>query len=473
MEKVAIYIRVSTLEQAESGYSIDGQISKLKKFCEIKDWKVYNVFTDPGYSGSNMKRPALKKLINGAKNKHFDTVLVYKLDRLSRSQKDTLYLIEDVFGKNDVDFVSLNENFDTSTSFGKAMIGILSVFSQLEREQITERMQLGKLGRAKAGKPMSWANAPFGYDFVDDKFIVNKLEASIIKRMFEDYKNGVSITKLKDHLNEEGHIGKNIQWSYRTVRQILDNSVYAGYITYRGKQYEGQHEKIISRDLYFGTQKELKRRQIENAQRFNPRPFQSKYMLSGKARCGYCGAPLKIMIGHRTNGEKTYRYQCKNRFNARNGATIYNDGKKCDSGYYYMKDLEKYVLNEIEVVQLTPDSVTKFESEVKEETHEEEYKQRITQLEKKQEKLSDLYMNDLISMEQMQEKAKALSNELSKLKEKLDNIEVPEENEAITFLKENSFDIHKETYEKQKSIVNTLINKVDVTADTIQILWNF
>ncbi|MGC4441164.1 recombinase family protein, partial [Streptococcus suis] len=83
--------------------------------------------------------------------KSFDTVLVYKLDRLSRSQKDTLYLIEDIFIKNDIAFLSLQENFDTSTPFGKAMIGILSVFAQLEREQIKERMMLGKVGRAKAG----------------------------------------------------------------------------------------------------------------------------------------------------------------------------------------------------------------------------------------------------------------------------------------------------------------------------------
>src|SRR5699024_7512767 len=135
------YVRVSTHDQAEEGYSIDEQIDKLKKYCEIMGWIVYDTYIDPGYSGSNIDRPGLKKLIRSAKQKNIDTVLSYKLDRLSRSQKDTLYLIEDVFIKHGVDFVSLNENFDTSTPFGKAMIGILSVFAQLEREQITERMQ--------------------------------------------------------------------------------------------------------------------------------------------------------------------------------------------------------------------------------------------------------------------------------------------------------------------------------------------
>mgnify|MGYP000469398269 FL=1 len=162
MNKVAIYVRVSTTNQAEEGYSIEEQIDKLKAYCMIKDWSVYDVYVDAGFSGSNIKRPAIQKLIKDTKRKVFDTVLVYKLDRLSRSQKDTLYLPVYVFLENKIDFVSLLENFDTSTAFGKAMVGILSVFAQLDREQIKERMQLGKLGRAKSGKPMMWAKVAYG-----------------------------------------------------------------------------------------------------------------------------------------------------------------------------------------------------------------------------------------------------------------------------------------------------------------------
>lgn len=137
--KVAIYVRVSTLEQAESGYSIEEQVDKLTKYCDIKNWEIHKVYKDGGFSGSSIDRPAISKLITDANRHKFDAVLVYKLDRLSRSQKDTLYLIEDIFTKNKISFVSLNENFDTSTPFGKASIGILAVFAQLEREKIKER----------------------------------------------------------------------------------------------------------------------------------------------------------------------------------------------------------------------------------------------------------------------------------------------------------------------------------------------
>lgn len=203
--KVAIYVRVSTTKQEEEGYSIDEQKAKLSSYCNIKDWSVYKIYTDGGFSGSNTERPALESLIKDAKERKFDTVLVYKLARLSRSQKDTLYLIEEVFIKNDIEFLSLQENFDTSTPFGKAMIGLLAVFAQLEREQIKERMQLGKLGRAKAGKSMMWARTSYGYDYQKETgtVTINELEAVAIRDIFESYLSGMSITKLRDKLNDK------------------------------------------------------------------------------------------------------------------------------------------------------------------------------------------------------------------------------------------------------------------------------
>ena len=149
---VGIYVRVSTIEQAKEGYSIGEQTERLQKYCEAHDWKIYKVYTDAGYSGKDTNRPALQNLIKDVKAGKLNMVLVYKLDRLSRAQKDTLMLIEDVFLKNNADFISMQENFDTSTPFGRAMIGILAVFAQLEREQIKERMKMGKDARAKEGK---------------------------------------------------------------------------------------------------------------------------------------------------------------------------------------------------------------------------------------------------------------------------------------------------------------------------------
>lgn len=162
------------------------------------------------------------------------------------------------------------------------MIGILSVFAQLEREQIKERMTLGKLGRVKAGKTSAWSKVPFGYSYIDGELIPDEIQAQIVKQIFSDYLGGISITKLVDKLNDEGNIGKDKRWSYRTVRQVLDNAVYCGLTNFKGETYKGTHEPVIAPDTREIVQIELEKRQRQAyAKNNNLRPFQSKYLLSG------------------------------------------------------------------------------------------------------------------------------------------------------------------------------------------------
>ena len=170
MLRGACYVRVSTENQLEN-YSIEEQLDRLKSYCRAKDISVVKYYTDGGYSGGNINRPSLQQMLRDIEDNMIDTVVVYKLDRLSRSQKDTLMLIEDKFLAYNVDFISVNENFDTSTPFGRAMIGILSVFAQLEKDQITERFTMGRIGRAKSGCFHGGAYAPTGYDYVDGQLI--------------------------------------------------------------------------------------------------------------------------------------------------------------------------------------------------------------------------------------------------------------------------------------------------------------
>ena len=151
-KRVFIYVRVSTVQQAEEGYSIPQQIERLTKYCEAMGWQVVKVYVDDGHSGGSMERPGLQQMFKDIEKGHADLVLVDKLDRLSRSQFDTLYMIQKVFDPQNVAFVSRAEAFDTSTAFGKAMVGILAVFAELERSRIKERMIDGKEGRAKEGK---------------------------------------------------------------------------------------------------------------------------------------------------------------------------------------------------------------------------------------------------------------------------------------------------------------------------------
>ena len=179
-KRAGLYIRVSTQEQAQEGFSIPAQKEKLTNYCKAKGWLIYDTYVDSGCSAADLDRPGLQKLISDISN--LDVVLVYCLDRLSRSQKDTLYLIEEIFLPNNVDFVSINESFDTGTSFGRAMVGILSVFAQLEREQFLERSRMGKRERAKEGLWGGGGGLPTGYTYKNGQLIPDENAWKIKKR---------------------------------------------------------------------------------------------------------------------------------------------------------------------------------------------------------------------------------------------------------------------------------------------------
>lgn len=476
MNKVALYVRVSTTSQLEEGYSIEEQKAKLESYCDIKDWHIYKVYTDGGFSGSTTERPALEQLIKDAQSKLFDTVLVYKLDRLSRSQKDTLYLIEDIFLKNNIEFVSLLENFDTSTPFGRAVIGLLSVFAQLEREQIKERMQLGKLGRAKSGKSMMWAKTSYGYDYNKDTgtMTVNEYEALAVKEIYASYLAGMSITKLRDKINEE--YPKQPAWSYRTIRGILANPVYCGLNQYKGQTFQGTHKAIISLDDFEQTQRELAKRQQTAKELSNPRPFQAKYMLSGLAQCGYCHAPLKVILGAaRKDGSRFKRYECYQRHPRKTrGVTVYNDNKKCESGYYDMELLEHYVLTRIAQLQNDPEKIQElFSDDTSPEIDKQAIQKQIDGLTLKLSKLNDLYLDDRITLDELRAKSADFIKQRATLEDeikKASNDKQAGQREKIEKLLDAS-SVLDMSYDNQKVIVRELIDKVQVTSDKIVIRW--
>ena len=161
---VDVYARVSSQEQAEEGYSIGEQEEKLKAYCVAMGYKVNRVAVDPGYSGASLDRPGIREVIADVKRGRCKKVIVWKLDRLSRSQKDTLILLEDVFFPNGCAFVSLNENFDTATPIGRCIVGVLAAFAQMERENIKMRTSMGKAAAIRAGK-YTGPCAPFGYQY--------------------------------------------------------------------------------------------------------------------------------------------------------------------------------------------------------------------------------------------------------------------------------------------------------------------
>lgn len=277
-EKTAIYVRVSTDAQREEGYSVEAQKEMAEAYVKSKGIKNFEFYVDGGFSGSNIERPALKQLIEDVKLGKINMVVVYKLDRLSRSQKDTLYLIEDVFNPHNVDFVSMNESMDTSTPLGRLMLGILSAFAQLERENIKERTRMGMKERVKSGLWPGGGRIPFGYDY-DKKtgVLVPNKDAQLVKKAYRLYSEGYSTAK----------IAKLLGLKYEKLAyQILRRKSNAGYISYNGEEYKGMHEPIISEETYEKTMRLMEAR--SDIRRRN-----SDYLLTGLIVCGKCGAKMR------------------------------------------------------------------------------------------------------------------------------------------------------------------------------------
>lgn len=325
MKKHALYIRVSTEAQADEGYSISAQQQRLEGYCQSKGWTQYESYIDGGFSGSHIQRPAISRLIEEVKESKIETVVVYKLDRLSRSQKDTLYLIEDVFLPYGVDFVSLNESIDTSTPYGRAMIGILSAFAQLERENIFLRTRMGMQERVKQGYWMGGGSTPFGYDYDKEQGILvpNPEESQVVEQIYHLYLKGYSPQKIAQLLG--------LKYD-RLVTQILSRRSNLGLITYRGEEYQGKHKPLISKEIFDLAQQKRKSREVGARAGGN-------YLLSGLVFCGSCGGRMRYVKW----GKKGYKLRCY----SQDPSKTYMKKGECNAPAVWATEVEDIVKNDL------------------------------------------------------------------------------------------------------------------------------
>ncbi|MDR3046766.1 MAG: recombinase family protein [Bacteroidales bacterium] len=246
--KAAAYIRVSTDEQVENGYSLQLQRERITAQITAKGWELFKIYEDGGQSGGKLERPALQEMLTDIEVGNIQAVVIYKLDRLSRKQRDTMYLIEDVFLKQNIELLSISESLDTSSPTGRAMIGMLSVFAQLERDTITERLSSGRKQKATTGGYCG-GNSAIGYNTKRGKksLFVDKNKADTVRRVFVLKDEGLKLQEIADRLNIEGHTTKQgAKFSSTQVMRILNRRrLYEGTYVYSGITADGQHAAII------------------------------------------------------------------------------------------------------------------------------------------------------------------------------------------------------------------------------------
>jgi site-specific DNA recombinase len=300
--RIATYTRISTDEDHQP-YSLSAQAARLGAYITSQPgWELAREFTDQ-MSGATLERPGLESALREAKAKRFDLLLVYRVDRLSRSVRGLAQILEELDHAG-IAFRSATEPFDTATPGGRMFVQMLGVFAEFERATIVERVIAGMERKAATG---AWPGGyrPFGYepDQTSGFLVVKEDEAALVPAMFDWYvSERLGSQAIANRLNKSGHRTKSgKRWNHPAVLTVLANRVYVGEIYYRGAYHPAPHPRLVDTKLFSTAQRILKQRGEDISLR---RSNSSDYLLTGLVFCQRCG---KRFVGASARGNK-YEY---------------------------------------------------------------------------------------------------------------------------------------------------------------------
>ncbi len=396
-----LYIRVSTEDQAREGFSLKEQEKRLRAMCEYKGYEVYKIYKDSGISAKTGNyRPAFEELLQDIKDKKCNTIVVLKLDRLTRSVYDWENILK-FLEENDAYLDCANDDINTTNANGKMISRILTSVSQQEIERTSERTKVGLAGAIKEGHIP--ARAPLGYKHIDKKLVPDPLTKDIVIRIYDLYFEGKSYYNIATIFNEEQVLGKT-NWKDTGILRIISNEVYKGDYVH-GKRtnhptlYKDVVEPIISKEMWNNCQVQKKKNQ-KNYMRTQT------YIFLQKLKCPKCGRILAGGASHKIKSDKWYfYYRCENCKN-----NIHED-KIEDKIKVLLADILEYdnVVNEFFLPVLKSklnDPKAELEKELK-------------SLENKKERIRKAYIDSVFTEEEYKQESKIIENQIEMINSKL------------------------------------------------------
>jgi len=424
--RVAVYARVSTLEQAVEGTSLEHQSDQLTSYCQSQGWEIAGKYVDPGYTGKDGDRPGLKRLLSDAKLGLFQKVVVYKLDRLARKLRLMLEL-EEKLKECDVSLHSVKETLDTSTAIGRTVFQMLGLVSEWERDTIVERTKAGRLQRYKEG---CWGpgNSPYGYDYnrSTKKLVINKGEARIVRRIFEEYALGKSMVCIANMLNDEripprGKHGKG--WRNGSIRDVLFRPTYKGTQIVNIYQHCSRPPEVIPNNaiiidvprIVSDSLWEIAQERRKNNKHFRP-PQSGHWLLQGFVTCGLCGYNFRTEVTHNRRC-----YGCRGRLKY----THIDGSPRCTSPRLDAEWLEQQVWQRIEDSINDPNKLEKLLKETVNSLREREadlnarikpINKRLDEITEQKSKLAEEWVIGSIAPDRLQELKHGLDQEEARLR---------------------------------------------------------
>jgi site-specific DNA recombinase len=349
--RCAIYTRKSSEEGLEQSFnSLEAQREACRAYVlsqKHEGWAVLtNRYDDGGFSGGTMERPGLKQLLNDIGAGKVDTVVVYKVDRLTRSLTDFSKIIE-IFDSQRVSFVSVTQHFNTTTSMGRLTLNVLLSFAQFEREITGERIR-DKIAASKKKGMWMGGLVPLGYDCVDRQLVVNQVEANTVRQIFLQYLRLGCVNKLKELLEHKqvrskirtsaaGHTGGGATYSRGALYHLLNNRIYLGETVHRKESYTGLHQPILSRELW---KKVAARLQANNQAHRNGKSHSTPSLLGGKL---FDSGGVRFTPTHSVKNGKRYRYYTSQ-------TVVRQAGTKPAITRFPAQELEQLVLSQIHLL---------------------------------------------------------------------------------------------------------------------------
>jgi site-specific DNA recombinase len=357
--RCAIYTRKSSEEGLEQSFnSLDAQREACRAYIlsqKHEGWTaLISLYDDGGFSGGTMERPALKRLLDDITAAKIDTVVVYKVDRLTRSLGDFSKIIE-VFDSHGVSFVSVTQHFNTTTSMGRLTLNVLLSFAQFEREVTGERIR-DKIAASKKKGMWMGGSVPQGYNCVERRLVVNPEEASIVRTIFREYLRLGCVSKLKIHLDQKqirskvrvsaaGRTYGGATYSRGALYHLLNNRIYIGEVVHRGNVHPGLHEAIVPRDLWNNAAARLKQ---NNRAHRTEKSRSTPSLLTGKL---FDTNGNRFTPTHAVKNAKRYRYYTSQ-------AVVRNDGIKPAIARFPAPELEQFVTSQVRLLLQTPSRCT-------------------------------------------------------------------------------------------------------------------
>lgn len=343
--RCAIYTRKSTDNNLDLAFNtLEAQREACERYAQdrrAQGWTVIpHCYDDGGFSGGTMERPALKKLLDDIRKDLVDCILVYKLDRISRSQLDFLQLLK-WLADHDVAFVSVTQPFETATAAGRAMLGSMMVFAQLEREMAGERIR-DKIAASRRRGMWMGGVVPFGYRAVDKKLCIEEGQSQVVRSIFQRFVTLGSATKLAQELLRAGaatRSGKPIDKGF--IYKVLNNRVYLGEAVHKGAAYPGQHDPVIAQDLWDKVQSILK---VSPRQRAAQTRAQTPALLKGLI---FGPGGVAMSPTHTRRRGRLYRYYVSQ-------AVMKKGAGACEVARVPAGEIESLVINELRAMIRSP-----------------------------------------------------------------------------------------------------------------------